>query len=126
MARIKGGLNAKKKHRRILKLAKGYMGARFKQYRIAKQSVKRALAESYKGRKQRKRDFRKLWIVRIRQLLQESMVFHTAILCTVLRLQVSTLTERFFQRWLLTMQLVSLRLLRQLRQLLQSNLNKII
>ena len=65
MARIKGGLNAKKKHRRILKLAKGYMGARSKQYRIAKQSVKRALAESYKGRKQRKRDFRKLWIVRI-------------------------------------------------------------
>ena len=63
MARIKGGLNAKKKHRRILKLAKGYMGARSKQYRIAKQSVKRALAESYKGRKQRKRDFRKLWIV---------------------------------------------------------------
>ena len=60
MARIKGGLNAKKKHRRILKLAKGYMGARSKQYRIAKQSVKRALAESYKGRKQRK-----LWIVRI-------------------------------------------------------------
>ena len=65
MARIKGGLNAKKKHRRILKLAKGYMGARSKQYRIAKQSVKRALAESYKGSKQRKRDFRKLWIVRI-------------------------------------------------------------
>lgn len=65
MARIKGGLNAKKKHKRILKLAKGYRGARSKQYRIAKQSVMRALAQSYIGRKQRKRNFRALWIARI-------------------------------------------------------------
>ena len=55
MARIKGGLNAKKKHNRVLKLAKGYRGARSKQYRIAKQSVMRAMASSYVGRKQRKR-----------------------------------------------------------------------
>lgn len=65
MARIKGGLNAKKKHNRVLKLAKGYRGARSKQYRIAKQSVMRALASSYAGRKQRKRQFRQLWIARI-------------------------------------------------------------
>ena len=65
MARIKGGLNAKKKHNRILKLAKGYRGARSKQYRIAKQSVMRALKSSFAGRKQRKRDFRRLWITRI-------------------------------------------------------------
>jgi large subunit ribosomal protein L20 len=65
MARIKGGLNHKKKSNRVLKLAKGYYGARSKQYRIAKQSVMRALASAYKGRKQRKRDFRKLWIARI-------------------------------------------------------------
>ena len=65
MARIKGGLNARKKHNRVLKLAKGYRGARSKQYRIAKQSVMRALASAYKGRKQRKRDFRRLWIARI-------------------------------------------------------------
>ena len=65
MARIKGGLNARKKHNRTLKLAKGYYGARSKQYRIAKQSVMRALASAYKGRKQRKRDFRRLWIARI-------------------------------------------------------------
>ncbi|MCR5774644.1 MAG: 50S ribosomal protein L20 [Lachnospiraceae bacterium] len=65
MARIKGGLNAKKKHNRVLKLAKGYRGARSKQYRVAKQSVMRALASAYAGRKQRKRDFRKLWIARI-------------------------------------------------------------
>ena len=65
MARIKGGLNAKKRHNRVLKLAKGYRGARSKQYRIAKQSVMRALATSYAGRKERKRQFRQLWIARI-------------------------------------------------------------
>ncbi len=65
MARIKGGLNAKKKHNRTLKLAKGYRGARSKQYRVAKQSVMRALASSYAGRKQRKRQMRQLWIARI-------------------------------------------------------------
>ena len=65
MARIKGGLNAKKKHNRVLKLAKGYRGARSNQYRIAKQSVMRALATSYAGRKERKRQFRQLWIARI-------------------------------------------------------------
>ena len=65
MARIKGGLNAKKKHNRVLKLAKGYRGARSKQYRVAKQSVMRALASSYAGIKERKRQFRQLWIARI-------------------------------------------------------------
>ncbi|MCM1288976.1 MAG: 50S ribosomal protein L20 [Clostridium sp.] len=65
MARIKGGMNARKKHNRTLKLAKGYRGARSKQYRVAKQSVMRALASSYAGRKQRKRQFRQLWIARI-------------------------------------------------------------
>ena len=65
MARIKGGMNANKKHKRVLKLAKGYRGARSKQYRVAKQSVMRALEESYTGRKQKKRQFRQLWIARI-------------------------------------------------------------
>ena len=65
MARIKGGMNAKKKHNRTLKLAKGYRGARSKQYRVAKQSVMRALTSSYAGRKERKRQMRQLWIARI-------------------------------------------------------------
>ncbi len=65
MARIKGGLNAKKRHNRTLKLAKGYRGARSKQYRVAKQSVMRALTSAYSGRKERKRQFRRLWIARI-------------------------------------------------------------
>ena len=65
MARIKGGMNAKRKHKKVLKLAKGYRGARSKQYCVAKQSVMRALASSYRGRKERKRQFRSLWIARI-------------------------------------------------------------
>ena len=65
MARIKGGMNAKKRHNRVLKLAKGYRGARSKQYRVAKQSVMRALTSSFAGRKQKKRQFRQLWIARI-------------------------------------------------------------
>ena len=65
MARIKGAINANKKHKRVLKLAKGYRGARSKQYRIAKQSVMRAMASAFAGRKQRKRDMRRLWITRI-------------------------------------------------------------
>lgn len=65
MARVKGGMNARRKHNRVLKLAKGYRGARSKQYRVAKQSVMRALATAYSGRKERKRQFRQLWIARI-------------------------------------------------------------
>ena len=61
MARIKGALNARKKHNRVLKLAKGYRGARSKQY----QSVMRALTSAFAGRKQKKREMRSLWIVRI-------------------------------------------------------------
>ncbi|NLJ64558.1 MAG: 50S ribosomal protein L20 [Christensenellaceae bacterium] len=65
MARIKRAVNAKKKRRKILKLAKGYYGARSRSYRIANEQVLRSLRYSYAGRKNRKRDFRRLWITRI-------------------------------------------------------------
>lgn len=65
MARVKGALNARKKHKKVLKLARGYRGARSKQYRAAKQSVMKAMSYSFAGRKQVKRDYRKLWITRI-------------------------------------------------------------
>ena len=65
MARIKGGMHSRAKHNRVLKMAKGYRGARSKQYRIAKRSVMRALTSAYRGRKERKRQFRQLWIARI-------------------------------------------------------------
>ena len=65
MARVKKAMNASKKHKKVLKLAKGYFGSSHKQFRPANQAVMRALAYSYTGRKLRKRDFRKLWIARI-------------------------------------------------------------
>ena len=65
MARVKGGMSARRKHNKVLKLAKGYRGATSKQYRVAKQSVMRALTSSYAGRKERKRQMRQLWIARI-------------------------------------------------------------
>lgn len=65
MARVKGALNARKKHKKVLKMAKGYFGARSKQYRVAKQSVMKAMAHAFAGRKQTKRAYRRLWIARI-------------------------------------------------------------
>jgi large subunit ribosomal protein L20 len=65
MARVKKAVNAKKKHKKILKLAKGFYGAKSKIFRCANPAVMRALRSSYIGRKLRKRDFRKLWIARI-------------------------------------------------------------
>ena len=77
MARIKGGANAKKKHNKVLKAAKGYRGARSKQYRVAKQSVMRADASAFAGRKERKRDFRKLWIARINAAARQNDISYS-------------------------------------------------
>lgn len=65
MARVKKAMNAKKRHNRVLKMAKGYYGAKSKLFRPANEAVMRALKSAYVGRKQKKRDFRRLWIVRI-------------------------------------------------------------
>lgn len=65
MARIKRAVNALKKRRKVMKLAKGYWGAKSKQYRAATEQVARSLRYAYEGRKLRKRDFRSLWITRI-------------------------------------------------------------
>lgn len=65
MARVKRAVNAHKKRRKVMKLAKGYYGSKSKLYRIANQSVMKALSQAYVGRKLKKRDYRKLWIARI-------------------------------------------------------------
>lgn len=65
MARVKRGVNTNKRHKRVLKLAKGYYGAKSKLFRPANQAVMKSLNYAYIGRKQRKRDFRKMWIARI-------------------------------------------------------------
>ena len=65
MARVKGALNTRKRHKRVLKLAKGYRGGKSKLFRTAKQAVMKSLSYAYVGRKQKKRNFRRLWIARI-------------------------------------------------------------
>jgi len=65
MARMKKAVNARKKHKKIMKMAKGYWGARSRRFRVANEAVLKAMAAQFKGRKQRKRDFRSLWITRI-------------------------------------------------------------
>ena len=65
MARVKGALNTRKHHKKVLKLAKGFRGSESKQYRVANQAVMRSMQNAYIGRKRRKRDFRRLWITRI-------------------------------------------------------------
>lgn len=65
MARVKGAMNARKKHKKVLKLARGYYGQSSRSFRPANQAVMRAMRNAYIGRKLKKRDFRKLWIARI-------------------------------------------------------------
>lgn len=65
MARVKGALATRKRHKKILKLAKGYFGGKSKLFRTANEAVMKSLVYAYIGRKQKKRDFRKLWITRI-------------------------------------------------------------
>ena len=65
MARVKGALHTHKRHKRVLKLAKGYRGAKSKQFKTAKQALMKSGVYSYVGRKLKKRDFRRLWIARI-------------------------------------------------------------
>lgn len=65
MARVKGGMNAKQKHNKVLKLAKGYRGAKSKLYKTANQAVMKSLVYAYRDRKAKKREFRQLWIARI-------------------------------------------------------------
>ncbi|AEE95815.1 50S ribosomal protein L20 [Mahella australiensis] len=65
MARVKSGVTTHRRHKKVLKLAKGYWGGKSKQYKAANEAVMKALAYAYVGRKLRKRDFRRLWIARI-------------------------------------------------------------
>ena len=119
MARVKGALNAKKKHNRVLKLAKGYRGARSKQYRVAKQSVMRALTSAFAGRKQKKRDMRSLWITRINAAARINGLSYSNMM--VLNLQALISTERCLQ----TSQLTILKDLRHLQSLQRQRLHKL-
>lgn len=80
MARVKGALNARKRHKKVLKLARGYRGARSKQYRVAKQSVMKGMAHAFAGRKQTKRAYRGLWITRINAAARENNISYSQLM----------------------------------------------
>ena len=81
MARIKAAVNAHKKRRKIMKLAKGYYGSKSKQYRAAQEQVMRSLRYAYIGRKLRKRDFRQLWIARINAAARINGLSYSKFIC---------------------------------------------
>ena len=81
MARIKAAVNAHKKRRKIMKLAKGYYGSKSKQYRAAQEQVIRSLRYAYIGRKLRKRDFRQLWIARINAAARINGMSYSKFIC---------------------------------------------
>ena len=81
MARVKGALNARKKHKKVLKMAKGYYGAKSKQYRAASQQVMRSMAYAYVGRKLKKREYRKLWIARINAATRINGMSYSKFIC---------------------------------------------
>ena len=81
MARIKRAVNSLKKRRKVMKLAKGYWGAKSKQYRAASEQVARSLRYAYEGRKLRKRDFRRLWITRINAAARINGMSYSKFIC---------------------------------------------
>ncbi len=81
MARVKGAIMTRKKHKKILKLAKGYFGAKSKLYRTANQAVMKSLTYAYVGRKQKKREFRSLWITRISAEAKVNGINYSRFIC---------------------------------------------
>lgn len=81
MARIKRGVTARARHKKVLKKAKGHYGARSRVFRVAKQSVIKAGQYAYVGRKRRKRDFRSLWIIRINAAAHQNGLSYSKLMC---------------------------------------------
>ena len=107
---IKRGVNAVKKRRKIMKLAKGYYGAKSKLYRVAREAVMKSLSYAYVGRKNKKRDFRQLWIARINAACRLNGISYSKFMYGL------KLAEKFLQIWQLTMLLVLPLLLKPQKQ----------
>jgi large subunit ribosomal protein L20 len=85
MARVKRGMVAKHRHRKVLKLAKGYWGKKSRWFKMANQTVLRALAQAYAHRRARKRDFRRLWITRINAAARTHGTSYSRLICGLRR-----------------------------------------
>jgi large subunit ribosomal protein L20 len=80
MPRAKGGPKTRRRHKKTLKLAKGYVGGRRKTYRQARETVERGLTYAYRDRKQKKREFRALWIARINAMARENGISYSSLM----------------------------------------------
>ena len=89
MARVKRGVEARRKHKKVLKLAKGYRGARSRTFKVAKQAVTRAGQYAYRDRKVKKRTFRSLWIVRINAAVREHGMSYSVFMNSLKRANMS-------------------------------------
>ena len=81
MARVKRGTNVRRRHKKVLKAAKGYYGARSRTYKVAKDAVTKAAVHAYIGRKQRKRQMRQLWITRINAAARMNGLTYSRLIC---------------------------------------------
>lgn len=81
MVRVKGGFKTRRRHKKLLKMASGYRGAKSKLYRIAKETLDHALVYAYRDRKAKKREFRKLWIQRINAGAREHGLSYSVLMC---------------------------------------------
>ncbi len=88
MARVKRGVTSKKRHKKVLKAARGYYGARSRAYKTAKQAVQRAGQYAYRDRKQRKRQFRALWIVRINAGARECGISYSRLIAGLAKAEI--------------------------------------
>ncbi|HRE32617.1 MAG TPA: 50S ribosomal protein L20 [Candidatus Berkiella sp.] len=88
MARVKRGVTSKKRHKKVLKAARGYYGARSRTYKTAKQAVQRAGQYAYRDRKQRKRQFRSLWIVRINAGARECGISYSRLIAGLAKAEI--------------------------------------
>lgn len=88
MARVKRGVTSKKRHKKVLKAARGYYGARSRTYKVAKQAVQRAGQYAYRDRKQKKRQFRALWIVRINAGARECGISYSRLIAGLAKAEI--------------------------------------
>jgi len=89
MPRVKRGVTARARHKKVLKQAKGYRGARSRVYRVAKQAVTKAAQYAYRDRKQKKRNFRALWIVRINAGARENGITYSRLIAGLAKAQIA-------------------------------------
>ena len=106
MARVKRGVESRRKHKKVLKLAKGYRGARSRTFKVAKQAVTRAGQYAYRDRRVKKRDVRSLWIIRITAAVRENGLTYSKFMSALKKLNIDLIKD--FQKqvkWLVQLQL---------------------